>query len=411
MNQTIITLEIGFGSLKLLAGYEMNGKVHILDSQSILISNLIQYGKISDAALVSSSIKKMIRLTEQNLSIKIDQINLVLPPIGFELAEGQKRTNVLSTSGVIALSDISNLYSYFKKDSFSKEHGLVMIVPKLFVLDGDQHFTHVPLNERSTNIVVHADIHFMMKELLTQVTMLFAGIGLKLKRTLVDAFAVTELLPLYETNLPASYLLLDHASNYTSMNLIDQGRFTASYGIDIGGEQLSAIISNQFSITYQEATRLKEFYGYDPRTNTLDGLVFQGKTTADSFISITQSQLNETIYNFYKVYAEEMSKVLTHYGPPESAIDVSDLPIYWIGGAIQLKGFQTLIQALYRQANHHYPNLKIIGGRSPNFLPLLGSIHVSQKYIAVVDDRSKPVPTIEREVKVKKAVSLYDDDL
>jgi hypothetical protein len=36
---------------------------------------------------------------------------------------------------------------------------------------------------------------------------------------------------------------------------------------------------------------------------------------------------------------------------------------------------------------------------------------VSQKYIAVVDDRSKPVPTIEREVKVKKAVSLYDDDL
>ena len=411
MNQTIITLEIGFGSLKLLAGYEMNGRVHVLDMQSMLISNLIQFGKISDAALVSSSIKKLIRQCEQTLSIKVDAVNLILPPIGFELAEGQKRTNVLSNSGVISLTDIANLYGYFKKDQFSKDHGLVMIVPKMFILDGDQQFLHVPLNERSTNLVVHADVHFMLKELLMQVQTLFAGMGLKIKRTVIDAFAMAELLPLYDTKLPTSYMLIDHASNYTSMNLVDQGRLTASYGIDIGGEQLTAIIANQFSVTYQEATRLKEFYGYDTRTNSLEGYVYQGKTTADSYISIMQSQLNETIYQFYKVYTDELIKALTHYGPPESSIDVSDLPMYWVGGAIQLKGFQSLMQTLYRQATHLFPNLKVIGARLPNALPLLGAIHIAQKYIAIDDDRNKPVPTIEREVKPKKPMSLYDDDL
>lgn len=411
MNPTIFILEIGFGSIKLLAGYEMNGRVHVLDTQSMSISNLIQFGKISDAALVSSSIKKLLRQCEQTLNAKIDTLNLVLPPIGFELAEGQKRTNVLSNSGIIALTDIANLFGYFKKDEFSKDHGLVMIVPKVFVLDGDQQFLHVPLNERSTNLVVHADVHFILKDLIIQVQTLFAGMGIKIKRTVVDAFAIAELLPLYDTQLPPSYMLIDHASNYTSMNLIDQGRLTASYGIDIGGEQLTAIIANQFSITYQEATHLKEFYGYDTRSNSLEGFVFQGKTTADSFISIMQSQLNETIYQFYKVFVEEMTKVLTYYGPPESAINVSDLPMYWVGGAIQLKGFTSLMQTLYRQANHIFPNVKVIGARTPNFLPLLGTIHIAQKYIAVQDERNKPVPTIEREVKPKKPLSLYDEDL
>lgn len=412
MNRLVYALEIGSGSVKLIAGYELNGKPQALDVQTVAIPTLLHFGKITDPALVGNTIKKVVRQAEMNLNVKIDQLHVIVPPIGFEIADGNKRTNVVSQQGAITELDISNLHTLFKKDVFSKEHAQVTLVPNQYLIDGDQSFTTIPFGQRTTNIVMYADVHFIYKELFDQIGSIFNSIGLKVRRILVDAFTVSELLPQFIGDLPNGYVLVDHAANLTSVSLISDHRLNSALAFDIGGEQLTAIIANQFSIATEDAAKIKEYYGYETRKSHLEYVVFRGKTTADSAVSITQAQLNETIYNFYKLFFEELYKLLKNYGPADAFIDISDIPIYWIGGATQIKGFLALCQEFIRYTSSTLVQLKVIGARPSGYYPALGAIRVDAKYPIFNDEKVKPVPTIERDVKTAKGkINVYEDDL
>jgi len=412
MENITFVLDIGSGATKLLAGYVIEGQPIVLEALKVAIPQQITQGRIAKIDSSVNAVKTLIIQMEKSLDVKIAAVTLVVPEHDLQVFAGRKTTNIISQQGIIAPMDIKNLNNLFKKESAGATMAQAGIVPEQFILDDENVYDQPPLGLTSNNISLDANLHFIRRDIFQDYLDVCAKVGLKIKKTVVAAHGISEVTAaLLET--PEEYLLIDLGGKTTSVSFIAANRLYAAVTFELGGYDLSEAIASGLGLSFEDALRLQEHYGYDERENTYDGIIFRssGETGPKT---IRQSELNQVITPFFKTWLEQLASVPSELQRHvQAAIDFASLPWMFTGGARKLQGFRALYGSMRGHEPYIWPHLDVIGARDPQFAAGLGALFVTDKYAALTDEVLIPVTNVQRVKGTSKKAqyNAYDDEL
>jgi cell division ATPase FtsA len=407
MSESLYTLiiDIGTGSVKMLVGYELSAKPVILHTMQSEYFPLISQEKLVNPEKTFEVIKNMYHDMKVHFGHGFDQIQVVIPPIQLDVYHGEKRTNTVDQNGIIHAMDIQNVHSMFSKEIVGTGLTQVCIVPVSYQIDGDKTSTNPPLGEITQNIVLQAYVQYIKSEFLQEIISLFRQLNIPVKRYILDAQGIADMLESQYQEYPDTYVMIDHGAQLTHLNLISQHKLIRSNALDNGSEQLTQLIAFRFQIDVDEARRLKEVFGYERREQVFDGVIYQKDA-----LMIKQSQLNEVIEEYYKLFVEEVNSRLKHYEVDKKMNDLRDLPLIIVGGGSNLIGLKTLLNEVGQHQGIDKPYIKTVGARRIQLLSSLGGLRFAHRYKVIEDDVRHHVKLERESSSPKRRFTNYEDE-
>jgi cell division ATPase FtsA len=293
----------------------------------------------------------------------------------------------------------------FQKEFVGTNVAQASIVPMNYQIDGDKFSLNPPIGEQTSNIVLQAYVQYIQAAFFQDVIKMFEGVGIKVKRYILDAQGIADIIETQYKDFVSTYVLIDHGANQTYLNLISQHKLIRSEVLETGSEQLTAIIANRFGISLTDARQLKEKYGFETREQIFDGMIYQQQG-----IVIRQSNFNQVIKEFYDHLIDEMMMVLQEYRVDKETMDLTDMKFVLIGGGAALPGITTLLKPLGRGQGVEKPYIRTVGARHTQTLSLLGGLRYSYRYTLVEDD-VRIYARLERQpASAKRRFVNYDEE-
>jgi cell division ATPase FtsA len=401
----IFVLEIGTGTIKLLAGYELNSRPVILHVMQSDYDHIIAQESLVDPTKTAQVIKKIVRDMEIHLNTKCHALQVIIPPIHLEVFHGEKTTNTIDPLGVIHQMDIHNLHTLFRKEFVGNNVTQATIVPMTYQIDGDKYSLNPPIGEQTSNIQLQAYVQFVHSGFFQTVVKMMESVGIRVKRYMIDAQGIADIIETQYKDFVPTYVLIDHGANQTYLNLISQHKLIRAEVLETGAEQLTAILANRYGIGLNEARKLKETYGYETRQGIFDGIIYQQEG-----VVIRQSAFNQVIKEFYDHLIAEMMMVLQEYRVDKDTVDLTDLKFVLTGGGSALPGIATLLAPLGKGQGIEKPYIRTIGARRTQTLSLLGGLRFSYRYTLVEDD-FRIFTRLERQSpSTKRRFNDYDEE-
>jgi cell division protein FtsA len=411
MDKPIAAIEISSSSLKLVVGHELDNQVIVLYTLTKPCEGLVENGEIINASAISDILKGFINIQDQEakLKITISEVTLVLPPLGFEIYQNDKTTNVVSSIGQIDKLDISNVISLVRKETVPNGNEIVDIIPDNFTLDDGRVFLTPPIGEKSNTLSVRAKVHALPSAHFQKYCQAVENSGIHIKRAVVAPYAVGELYKTYE-EVPKSYIYIDVGAKITTATLIGDGVPYSSSYILKGGDTLTEKIATEFSISVEDAEKIKRKYGLNKREISFSPSIITSQDEYGEKRDLFISDLNKVIEVFIDEYADSLSKcidtMLHGYDNPK----FHRLPFVLGGDGSRLGGFVVELKK-YFPANDIISIVpKSLGARRQSYANCLGAIYSTAKYRGTLEDDRTRVASVSREEPTKKKVSRLEDD-
>ena len=397
MEKTVAAIEFGSKKLKLVVGYELDGKVYVIYALTKPYGHIVETGSITDPQKLVQCVKDVKNISDPSakLKINISEALLALPPFGLEIFQTRQVTTVISDEGKIGNLDIRNIYSLIKNGALPLDNQLIDVAPERYVLDQDRSFLRPPLNETSSTLTVYAKVHTLPKRIPGELKAVMANSELSIKRNVVAPFAACELLKTYP-DVPNDYLLVDIGSNITTVSLVGEKELYASRFFEWGGDRITERIIESFNINEADAEKYKIIYGIDKREmnfkapicTTDDGTGNVIKHYADELNSIIKDELDV----FIKMLQASIDDLLRDYDK-----SAKGLPMVLIGGGSRLNGLIEYMEPKIQSEKVIAVAPRSLGARNPTFTNCLGMILANSRYPNVYDETHPRVGQLTRE--------------
>ncbi len=389
-------LEITSDYAKFAIGYAQGGAPVLLYCAKKPIKGLVKDGEIADSKALADVLASFMKLDDESLRLKINaaSVSIVVPPLGFEVYQNNKTTNVIAQDGIVQKIDISNVMSLVKKEPVPNGNVIVDIVPDAFLLENGKMYANPPLGEKTNSLTLEAKVHTLPDKLLRGYQKAAEDAGFRINRSCVATYCAASLLACFK-GVPESYVYIDMGAHITTVSLIGNTSPFGSLFFFKGGDDLTSDIAEVFGISSDEAESLKIKYGYDPRDIRYQSPIFVS-ASARRF----QKDLNAAIESFFENYDAVLANAIqTIIGkqPPNPIFD--SLPILLGGGASLLNG----IEGLLKPAAGKHPIMRfippVIGSRDPSLINLLGLIVAEGSYRGTLEDNYHGVSILSRDSK------------
>lgn len=402
MEKPIAALEISSAEIKLLVGYELDGQPIVLYAMRKPIETYVERGQIVNLIGLIEALKeiKEIKDATAKLKLTISEAILVLPPLGLEIYQSDKTTNVVSPTGTVETIDISNVVSLVRKEVVPHGGQIADIVPDAFELDSGRIFPSQPVGERSNSLSISAKIHALPFSVIENFRRAFKDAGIIVKRVIVAPHAASYLFA-QDPELPSTYLYIDMGAEITSVSLVGNQALFASTYFEKGGKDLTDLIMRSFNLPFDEAEKLKRRYGIDHRlmsffptiaTSTdLEG-ASHDYTTADLNV-ITEQFVNDYILSLKQAISSLMAGYDKNY---------LKIPLIISGGLARLNGLSEMIIEAFPDNKIHFAIPKAIGARHQTYVNALGAILASNRYPSYLEEDRPVVTTLTRGSKEAK---------
>lgn len=402
-------LEITSSSIRLLIGYCLNNSPIVLYTKERKVNNLLNEDKTVNKDILNHELSsfRSIKDEDEKLDISITHINLVLPSSGLKVFENEKTTNVVDPKNEVSRLDFANLTSLITKESLPAGYSIVDTIPDEFILENGERYANPPLGKISNWITEKAKIYSLPSSIVSFYKENANLSGYRVIKSEPSCFCASSLISTYQ-DMPKSYILVDMGGTLTSVSLIGNGSPFANASFFVGGDDLTKYIQKEFSISKEDANKLKHRFGFDSRAKNYAYPLIGGLDASNSKVNYYQKDLNELIGLFMKDYFRTLDNAISSFGS-----DVSNLPLILIGGASKLAGIESFFK-------EHYQNKEIIrfvpnsiGAREPSFVSLLGLVLISSQYKGTLEDNHRGMADVSRMAKKdnkKKSKDSYEDD-
>ena len=402
MEKTVAAIEFGSKKLKLVVGYELDGKVYILYALTKPYGHIVDAGTITDQQKLVASINEIKYFSDPSakLKVSISEALFALPPFGLEIFHTKQVTTVISEEGKIGNLDIRNIYALIRNGALPLDNQLIDVAPERYILDQGRFYLRPPLNESSSTLTVLAKVHTLPKRIFGEYYSAMESSNLAIKRTVVAPFAACELLSTYE-DLPADYILVDIGSNMTTVSLIGEKELYASRFFEWGGDRITERIIETFNINEADAEKYKITYGIDKREmnfkapvcTTDDGMGNEIRHYTDELNTIIKSELDILVKQL-NAAIEDLSK--------DYEKTIKSLPMILIGGGSRLNGLIDYIEPKLPSESVAAVLPRTLGARNATFTNCLGMIIANSKYPNVYDETHPRVGPLTRGEKNSK---------
>lgn len=403
MEKPVAAIELCSKSVKIVIGYVLDGKVHVLYTLTKEVGPLIDRGNVIDPTALKGAIESIALIDDPSAKLKINVSDalLAIPPYGVEVYQTKPVVTIISEDGRVSEFDIRNVYTLVRKAALPQNMQLVDIIPASFVLDQGRSFAYPPLGQSSSSLQIYTRIHTLPKNIYTNYCNALESANISIRRTIVSSSAAVELIASYGDEFPGDYFLVDIGSDMTTVSLVGYKQLFSSRFFSWGGDDITRAITEQFDVDNSEAEKIKMLYGYDERELTFDPIVTTSEDEANH--KHTVKELNAIMVEQLEIFSKELNNALNSLLENYSDNDkYRTLPMILIGGGSQLFGLKKFLKGKVNNSDIIIPTPKSLGARNSSYFNCLGMILMNYKYPNAYDDNQKKVTDLSRDPRVEE---------
>ena len=397
MEKPIAAIELGSKKLKLVVGYEIDGKVYVLYTLVKPYGHAIEGGNFVDANRVSQTIASVREFTDPaaKLKLNISDVILCIPPYNLGVSQTRQVTTVVTEDSKISNLDIKNIYALIRNSAYPlNDKALVDVIPESFALDQGRTFSRPPMGESSSTLTVTAKVQTLPKELVDNYQTVLSNGGMVSRRNVIASLAATELIASYE-GMPNSYILVDIGSNTTTVSFVGNNALYGSTFFNWGGDNITEKIIESFNINEADAEKYKIMYGIDNREMNFKAPICVTDDGSGVEVHHTNDELNAIIKGELDIFVNYLNNAVNEV---VSAHDKSyrSFPMLLIGGGAELNGLVSYITPKVLSETVDVVTPKTLGARNPTFFNCLGMLLTHAKYLNLNDEAHPKVGQVTR---------------
>ena len=397
MDKPIAAIELASKKLKLVVGYEIDGKVYVLYTLVKPYGHAIEAGHFVDPTRVSEIIGSVREFTDPSAKLKlnISDVLLSLPPYGLGIYQTRQVTTVVTEDSKISNLDIKNIYALIRNSASPLEDkSLVDVVPESFTLDHGRIFARPPIGESSSTLTVSAKVQTLPKDLVEDYQNVLANGGMVSRRNVVSSLAATELIASYE-GMPKSFILVDIGSSVTTVSFVGNNALYGSTFFNWGGDNITEKIIECFNINEADAEKYKIMYGIDYREMNFKAPICTTDDGNGQEVHHFNDELNTIIKGELDVFVKYLNDAVNDIVAQHDK-SYRNFPMLLIGGGSQLNGLVPYITPKVLSETVQVVAPQSLGARNPTFFNCLGSILTHSKYLNLNDEAHPRVGQVTR---------------
>lgn len=397
MEKPIAAIELGSKKLKLVVGYEIDGKVYVLYTLVKPYGHAIEAGQFVDANAVSQTIASVREFTDPaaKLKLNINDVLLCIPPYGLGIYQTRQVTTVVTEDSKISNLDIKNIYALIRNSAYPlNDKALVDVIPESFTLDHGRIFARPPMGESSSTLTVSAKVQTLPKELVDNYQIVLTNGGMISRRNVVASLAATELVSSYE-NMPTSFILVDIGSNITTVSFVGNNALYGSTFFNWGGDNITERIIESFNINEADAEKYKIMYGIDAREMNFKAPICTTDDGTGHEVHHFNDELNEIIKEELNIFVKYLNDAVNDIVAQHDK-SYRSFPMLLIGGGAQLNGLVEFITPKVMSETVEIVSPQTLGARNPTFFNCLGMILTHSKYMNLNDEAHPKVGQVTR---------------
>ncbi len=397
MEKPIAAIELGSKKLKLVVGYEIDGKVYVLYTLVKPYGHAIEAGQFVDANAVSQTIASVREFTDPaaKLKLNINDVLLCIPPYGLGIYQTRQVTTVVTEDSKISNLDIKNIYALIRNSAYPlNDKALVDVIPESFTLDHGRIFARPPMGESSSTLTVSAKVQTLPKELVDNYQIVLTNGGMISRRNVVASLAATELIASYE-NMPTSFILVDIGSNVTTVSFVGNNALYGSTFFNWGGDNITERIIENFNINEADAEKYKIMYGIDSREMNFKAPICTTDDGTGQEVHHFNDELNAIIKEELNIFVKYLNDAVNDIVAQHDK-SYRSFPMLLIGGGAQLNGLVEFITPKVMSETVEIVSPQTLGARNPTFFNCLGMILTHSKYMNLNDEAHPKVGQVTR---------------
>ena len=397
MDKPIAAIELGSKKLKLVVGYEIDGKIYVLYTLVKPYGHAIEGGRFVDANRVSQTISSVREFTDPSAKLKlnISDVLLCIPPYGLGVYQTRQVTTVVTEDSKISNLDIKNIYALIRNSAYPlNDKCLVDVVPESFTLDHGRIFARPPLGESSSTLTVSAKVQTLPKDLVEDYQTVLSNGGMISRRNVVSSLAATELISSYE-NMPKSFILVDIGSSITTVSFVGNNALYGSTFFNWGGDNITEKIIENFNINEGDAEKYKIMYGIDNREMNFKAPICTTDDGTGHEVHHFNNELNDIIKEELEVFVNRLNEAINDIVAQHDKA-YRNFPMLLIGGGSQLNGLVSFITPKVMSETVEVVAPQTLGARNPTFFNCLGMILTHSKYLNLNDEAHPKVGQVTR---------------
>ena len=396
MESRAAIFEISNTYVRVIIGGAIDGEPVIIQKAERPIAGLISRGEVLDEQKLVEVFSELRNINDErsHLSYELNDVTLVIPPLGLEIFESEKTTNVVSPTSIIEKLDIENVISLVQKETVETDKTIIDVIPDYFTIQKTNYTMEPPIGLTSDDIWVHAKVHVMLRKYADTYKRLVESAGMRVRRICVSPYAIS--LYVRKLGLPKDYLLVDMGAQVTNITLVGNHSPIITSHILIGGNDLSFAIAEKFNCSVEKAQEMKELYGRFEHKLAFKPVLVTGTDQDGIDKDYFPEDLDHVTGlffrdNYFKQIDNAIATMLKDY--PE---EVLRLPLVIAGGFSKMRGLEKLVKEKYSEQEVYFLNSNVIGVRHPKYIPLIGGLMCATKYRGALSDQRSKVNTVER---------------
>ena len=399
MEKPVAAVEFGSKKMKLVVGYELDGKVYVIYSLVRPYGSIIENGEIIDPTKIIQSMKEIRNFSDPSVQLKLNigEVLLTLPPYGLKIFTCQQFTAVVGEDTVITKTDIRNVHALIRNGQLPNGNALVDIVPVFYELTQGRRFINPPIGQVSPTVRVGAMVHTLPKKIPEAYDSVVTPAGINVKRNIIAPFGAATLLGSYD-DIPKNYILVDIGASMTTVSLIGEKRLYGSTYFSWGGDSITERIIEKFNINEADAEKYKITYGLDYRVMNFKAPVCKSRDEEGNEIKHYTDELNAIIKEELNEFIKDLDAATTELLKDYDQVS-KGLPMILIGGGAQLNGLKEYIEPKVPSETVTVITPRNLGARDATFTNVLGLILANQQNPSVYDDSHPRVGQVTRDDK------------
>lgn len=397
MEKPIAAIELGSKKLKLVVGYEIDGKVYVLYTLTKPYGHSIEAGNFIDPNRVSQAIASVREFTDPSAKLKlnISDVLLCIPPYNLGVYQTRQVTTVVTEDSKISNLDIKNIYALIRNSAYPiNDKALVDVIPESFTLDQGRIFARPPLGEMSSTLTVSAKVQTLPKLLVDNYQNVLSNGGMISRRNVVASLAATELISSYE-GTPNSFILVDIGSNVTTVSFIGNKALYGTTYFNWGGDNITEKIIESFNINEADAEKYKIMYGIDNREMNFKAPICVTDDGTGVEVHHTNDELNAIIKGELDIFIKYLNEAVDNVVAQHDR-SYRSFPMLLIGGGAELNGLVNYMTPKVLSETVEVISSKTLGARNPTFFNCLGMILTHAKYLNLNDEAHPKVGQVTR---------------
>ena len=403
MEKPVAVIEITDSCVRLLVGNVVDKKPFVIFATEKPIAGFVSRGEIINFASLTQVLNSLtdIKYAEAKLHVTISEATVILPPIGFQIYQSNKTTNVVSPTSVIETIDIQNVILLVQKEIVPGGSEIIDIIPDSFVLEQGRAFINPPIGEKSNTLSIRAKVHTMPGRIASYYKEVVANARIRTKRSFIAPYAACDYIRSLP-DMPKNYLLIDMNAGFTSITLANVHSPIVSGHILLGENDLILRVAEAFHIDESKAKELIYLYGIDDRVLDFKPIICESVTDSGVPLKMTSDDLTRVIKEFIADY-------FTQYDVSYAALlsgfseELRKLPVLITGPLAKIHGFEKIFKEKFSEASDVQiitPN--VIGARGSEWVNSIGALLLSSKYRGSLTDQRAKVSQVDRVETNKK---------